>query len=94
MLGRGSARITFAVGVLLTFPASPTWPRSTGWRSSTGGRRRRRCWSIGFCLMQQMLLELPLIGYAVAPEWTQDAVVRFRAWLGRNGASSAVDRRR
>ena len=45
---------------------------------------------VGFCLMQQMLLELPLIGYTVAPEWTQDAVKRFRAWLGRSGRRAAV----
>ena len=41
---------------------------------------------VGFCLIQQLLLKLPLLGYAIAPEWTQDAVVRFRAWLGRKRA--------
>ena len=45
---------------------------------------------VGFCLMQQMLIELPLVGYALAPEWTQDAVVRFRAWLGRSGRRAGV----
>ena len=45
---------------------------------------------IVFCVIQQALLELPLVGYAVAPEWTQDAVERFRAWLGRNGRRAAI----
>jgi len=37
-----------------------------------------------------MLLELPLIGYALAPDWTQDAVARFRSWLARNGRRAAA----
>ena len=37
-----------------------------------------------------MLLELPLIGYALAPDWTQDAVDRFRAWLARSGRRAAI----
>ena len=36
------------------------------------------------------LLELPLIGYALAPEWTQDAVNRFREWLTRSGLEVAA----
>ena len=32
-----------------------------------------------------MLLELPLIGYAVAPDWTETAVGRFTAWIDRSG---------
>ena len=27
-----------------------------------------------FCLIQQLLLEVPLLGYAFAPDWTKDAV--------------------
>jgi Sap, sulfolipid-1-addressing protein len=86
MLGRGSARVTFAVGALLSFP---------GVSYLTALHRIAELeWTvaptvllvIGFCLFQQILLELPLVGYAVAPDWTQDAVVRFRAWLGRNGS--------
>jgi hypothetical protein len=45
---------------------------------------------VGFCLVQQLLLELPLLGYAIAPDRTQDAVTRFRAWLGRSGRRAAA----
>ena len=45
---------------------------------------------VGFCLIQQLLLEVPLLGYAFAPETTQDRVTRFRAWLGRNGRRAGV----
>ena len=43
-----------------------------------------------FCLIQQLLLEVPLLGYTFAPEKTQDRVARFRAWLGRNGRQAGV----
>ena len=31
-----------------------------------------------FCLMQQILIEVPLLGYAFAPESTQEKVTRFK----------------
>ena len=37
-----------------------------------------------------MLLELPLIGYSIAPEWTSSAVERLKDWLARNGQRAAV----
>jgi hypothetical protein len=85
MLGRGSARITFVVGVLLTFPGVSYL--------AALDRMAKLDWAVAptvllvivFCLIQQMLLELPLIGYTFAPDWTKDAVARFRAWLGRSG---------
>jgi hypothetical protein len=40
---------------------------------------------VSFCLIQLVLLELPLLGYIFAPRRTQEAVTRFRAWLGRSG---------
>ena len=43
-----------------------------------------------FCVIQQLLLEVPLLGYTFAPDWTKDAVARFRAWLGRNGRRAGV----
>jgi hypothetical protein len=85
LLGRGSARITFVVGVLLTFPGVSYL--------AALDRMAKLDWAVVptvlvvvvFCLIQQMLLELPLIGYTFAPDWTQDAVARFRAWLSRSG---------
>jgi Sap, sulfolipid-1-addressing protein len=32
-------------------------------------------------LIMLILLELPLLGYVVRPEWTADAVQRFSSWL-------------
>ena len=45
---------------------------------------------MGFCLMQQILLEVPLLGYVFAPDTTQDRVTRFKAWMGAKGRTAAV----
>jgi len=45
---------------------------------------------IGFNLVMLILLELPLLGYTFAPEWTPGAVERTKAWAGRNAHKAAV----
>jgi hypothetical protein len=90
MLGRGSARVTFAVGAVLTFPGVSYLAALDQMAKLDAGTAPTVLLVVGFCLMQQMLIELPLVGYALAPEWTQDAVVRFRAWLGRSGRRAGV----
>jgi hypothetical protein len=91
MLGRGSARITFAVGVVLTFPGVSYLAALDRMAKLDWAALPTALLVIAFCVVQQMLLELPLVGYAVAPEWTQDAVVRFRDWLARNGRRVAAN---
>jgi hypothetical protein len=90
MLGRGSARITFALGVVLTFPGVSYLAALGHIAKLDPGTVPTVLLVVGFCLIQQMLLELPLLGYAIAPDWTQDAVTRFRAWLGRSGRRAAM----
>lgn len=88
MLGRGSARVTFAVGALLSFPGVSYLAALDRMAKLDWAAPATAALVIVFCLIQQLLLELPLIGFAVAPQWTQDAVVRVREWLGRNGAAA------
>lgn len=90
MLGRGSARVTFAVGVVLTFPGVSYLTALDRMAKLDASTAATVLLVIGFCLMQQLLIELPLLGYAFAPERTQDAVTRFRAWLGRSGRGAAT----
>jgi hypothetical protein len=89
LLGRGSMRVTFAVGALLSLPGASYFVAldkisHLDWPSLTTGLA-----VIVFCLIQQLLLELPLIGFWLAPDWTQRAVVRFRGWIERNAARAA-----
>jgi hypothetical protein len=90
MLGKGSARVTFAVGVVLTLPGVSYLTALDRMAKLDASVPATVLLVVGFCLIQQLLLELPLLGYAIAPEWTQDAVTRLRAWLGRNGRRAGV----
>jgi hypothetical protein len=90
MLGRGSARVTFAVGVVLTFPGVSYLTALDRMAKLDAGVPATVLLVVAFCLIQQLLLEVPLLGYAFAPEKTQDRVTRFRAWLGRNGRRAGV----
>jgi hypothetical protein len=90
MLGRGSARVTFVVGVVLTFPGVSYLAALDRMAKLDAGTAPTILLVVGFCVVQQMLLELPLLGYTFAPDWTEDAVKRFRAWLGRSGRRAGV----
>lgn len=90
MLGRGSARVTFAVGVVLTLPGVSYLTALDRMAKLDAGVAETTLLVVAFCLIQQLLLEVPLLGYAFAPEKTQDRVTRFRAWLGRNGRQAGV----
>jgi len=90
MLGRGSPRVTFAVGVVLTFPGVSYLTALDRMAKLDASSAELVLLVVGFCLIQQLLLEVPLLGYAFAPEKTQDRVTRFRAWLGRNGRRAGV----
>jgi Sap, sulfolipid-1-addressing protein len=39
---------------------------------------------LGFNLIMLLLLELPLLAYTLAPDWTPDAVNRFKEWFNSN----------
>jgi Sap, sulfolipid-1-addressing protein len=90
MLGRGSARVTFVVGVLLTFPGVSYLTALDRMAKLDAGVAATVLLVLAFCVIQQLLLELPLLGYTFAPDWTKDAVARFRAWLGRNGRRGSI----
>jgi hypothetical protein len=90
LLGRGSPRITFVVGLLLSFPGVSylvALGRIDGLDYSAAPTALL---VICFCLIQQALLEVPLIGYALAPQRTQRGVDGFRAWLARNGRHAGI----
>ncbi|HET7443124.1 MAG TPA: GAP family protein [Solirubrobacterales bacterium] len=89
MLGRGSARVTFVVGLLLSFPGVSFLTALTRIAKLDWAPAPTAAFVIVIALVQQLLLELPLLGYAFAPDWTQDAVKRFRAWISRSGLRAA-----
>lgn len=40
---------------------------------------------LAFNLVMLILLELPMLAFAVAPEWTPAAIDRAKAWAGIHG---------
>jgi len=90
MLGRGSPRIAFVVGMLLSFPGVSYLTGLSHIDKLGAAAVPTALLVIAFCLIQQLLLEVPLVGYVLRPEGTQQAVDNFRAWLGRNGRRAGV----
>jgi len=90
LLGRGSPRISFVVGLLLSFPGVSYLTGLTHIHKLDLAAFPTALIVIAFCLVQQLLLEVPLAGYFVAPERTEEAVTSFRAWLARNGRQAGI----
>ena len=90
LLGRGSPRISFVVGLLLSFPGVSYLTGLTHIHKLDLPAVPTALIVIAFCLVQQLLLEVPLGGYFIAPERTEEAVKNFRAWLARNGRQAGI----
>jgi hypothetical protein len=90
LLGKGDPKITFVVGAMLSFPGVSYLDALDHLHKLSPGTVATVALVVFFCALQQIFLELPLVGYVFAPERTQAAVDRFRAWMGRSGRTAAV----
>jgi Sap, sulfolipid-1-addressing protein len=90
LLGKGSPGVTFVVGALLSFPGVSYLSALDHIGKLHPGVLPAILLVVFFCAMQQSLIELPLVGYAMAPEWTPTAVGRFRGCLQRSGRRLAI----
>lgn len=90
LLGRGSPRIAFVVGLLLSFPGVAYLTGLNHIHKLDVAAPLTALLVLAFCLIQQLLLEVPLAGYLVAPEKTAERVARFRSWLARNGRQAGI----
>ena len=89
-LSKGSARDTFVVGILLSFPGASYLAALTELHKQNLAAIEVVLAVIAVTLIMLILLEIPLISYVVAPVWTPTAIDRFKAWFARNGARVAV----
>ncbi len=90
LLGKGDPKVTFVVGAILSFPGVSYLTALDKINKLNPGTVPTVLLVVGFCLFQQILLEVPLLGYVFAPDSTQDRVNRFKAWMGAKGRSAAV----
>ncbi len=90
LLGRGDPRITFFVGVILSFPGASYLAALT----KTAKLEIADVWLVlivlGVCLLQQFLLEAPIVAYALRPEWAKRTIAGFREWLALHGRRAAA----
>jgi hypothetical protein len=90
-LSSGTTRTTFVIGLLLSFPgasylASLDQIHKQG--LSTAGVIAT---VIAVNLVMLVLLEVPLIGYTLAPDRTSATIDRFKDWMARNGARALAN---
>jgi Sap, sulfolipid-1-addressing protein len=90
-LSGGTARTTFVIGLLLSFPGA-------SYLASLDAIHRQGLSTAGVIatviavnLVMLVLLEVPLVGYTLAPDWTTVTVERFKDWLARNGAKALAN---
>ncbi|MGH2885267.1 MAG: GAP family protein, partial [Solirubrobacteraceae bacterium] len=89
-LEKGSARLTFVVGALLSFPGLAYLVALDHIAKLHAASVVAVVLVVCCCLIQQLLLELPLLGYAFAPDWTEATVRSFKGWIAHRGRHAAV----
>jgi Sap, sulfolipid-1-addressing protein len=90
MLAKGSAKLTFLVGTLLSFPGLAYLDALDHIVKLNDGTAPSMLLVLYFCVMQQILLELPRLGYTFAPKRTRATVTGFKAWFTRSGRHATV----
>jgi Sap, sulfolipid-1-addressing protein len=85
ILGRGSVWLAFLVGALVSFPGVSYLNALDHIVRLNPPTAIIVALVLYFCLMQQILLELPLVASVFASDQTQQVVVQAKAWLGRHG---------
>jgi hypothetical protein len=83
-LGKGSARVTFVVGALLTLPGASYIAGLTRLSKLHYSTAEEVLTIILFNIIMLALLEIPLLCFAFAPDWTPKAIDRVKAFAGRH----------
>lgn len=89
-LSKGSARTTFVVGALLTLPGGSYLAGLSQIHKQNLSTTSTVLVVIGFNIVMLILLEIPLLGFVIAPDWTPRAVERAKAAASRNGRKAGV----
>ena len=84
-LGRGSARTTFVVGALLTLPGATYITALYRISDESLSDPLTVLTVLAFNVIMLMLLEIPLLAYTFAPDWTPKAIERFKHRLSERG---------
>jgi hypothetical protein len=89
-LSRGGARTTFAIGAVLTLPGTSYLLALEATAKEDLSDVETVLTVVAINVIMLALLEVPLIGYTVAPEKTAATVERLGVWLSRDGGKIAL----
>jgi hypothetical protein len=90
LLSRGSSRIAFVAGALLTLPGVSYLTALHRLDELELATAPTVLTVIAINVVMLMLLELPLLGFVIAPERTRAAVHGLREWLSSHGRDAAA----
>jgi hypothetical protein len=89
-LNKGSPLTTFVVGALLTLPGASYLAGLHEIHKLHYSTTATVLIVIGFNLVMLWLIEVPLVCFLVAPEWTPKAIARSKAWVSRHAHTFAI----
>jgi hypothetical protein len=89
-LSGGSARTTFLIGLLLSFPGASYLASLTEIHKQGLSTAGDVLVVIAVNVVMLALLEIPLLAFAVAPDWTPTAIDRFKGWMAQHGGQALV----
>jgi Sap, sulfolipid-1-addressing protein len=89
-IAKGSARMTFVVGVALTLPGASYLLGLHQIDQLQYSNAATVLLVVGFNLVMLILLEVPLVAFALAPQRAPQAIERAKASISRHGRTFAV----
>jgi hypothetical protein len=89
-LTKGSPRVSFLIGAALTLPGASTLVGLYAIHNLHTANAVTVLIVIGFNVVMLWLLELPLVSYTVAPDWTPHAVGNAKLTIARHAHAFAV----
>jgi Sap, sulfolipid-1-addressing protein len=84
VLDKGDARLAFGVGMLLTLPGARYLAALNALAKLGYGPVATAVLVVVVNLILLLLVEVPLLSYLLAEDWTPGAVERFNRWLREN----------
>jgi Sap-like sulfolipid-1-addressing protein len=89
-LDKGSPPIAFVVGLALSLPGASYLIALDLLHTQDLPTSTTALCVIAFCLIQMILLETPVLGFALAPERTISAIESFKSWISKDARRIAI----
>jgi hypothetical protein len=90
LLGKGDPKLTFIVGIALSFPGVSYLAALNHIHKLDAETVATVLLVISVCVIELLFLELPLLGYVLSPDRTEHTVTGFKDWMARRGRTAAV----